>query len=78
MKEDKTHHTELETLPEQTALMPIRRQSFVLRVWVDSRGQMRGYLSDVRTGVRHPFKEPSELPPLLSSILKNIHESDDR
>jgi len=73
MKEDKTHHTELETLPEQTALMSIRRQSFVLRVWADSGGQMRGYLSDVRTGVRHPFKNPSELPSLLSTII-DVHE----
>jgi hypothetical protein len=41
----------------------------VLRVWLDdSSGEMRGYLSDVRTNIRRPFKKTSELSPLIRSM----------
>ena len=55
-----------------------RRRSFVLRVWIDdASGEMRGYLSDVRTHVRRPFKEVSDLPPLIHSLFDRFVERDD-
>ena len=62
MKDEKEHH------PTREVIVTSRR-SFVLRVWLDdTSGEMRGYLSDVRTNIRHPFKKTSELPPLIRSM----------
>jgi len=55
-----------------------RRRSFVLRVWIDdASGEMRGYLSDVRTNVRRPFREIADLPPLIHSLFDRLAERDD-
>ena len=69
MNEEREHHSTKNPASEEIEVALAPRRSFVLRVWIDgSSGEIRGYLSDVRTNVRHPFKKTSDLPPLIRSM----------
>jgi hypothetical protein len=69
MTERDEQHSAKSPASSSTDAASARLRSYVLRVWVDdSSGEMRGYLSDVRTNIRRPFKEASELPSLIRSL----------
>ena len=69
MKEEREHHSIQNPTSKNIKVASTPQRSFVLRVWLDdSSGEMRGYLSDVRTNIRRPFKKTSELPSLIRSM----------
>jgi hypothetical protein len=47
--------------------------SFVLRCWVNSQGQIRAHLVDVRTGIAHPVADLAELPTLTRRLIMAIY-----
>jgi len=49
--------------------------SFVLRCWLTANGHARGYLLDVRSGVKHPVPDLAELPDLVRSLISMLAES---
>jgi len=67
VEKSETRHPILNGATERAGTAPQRR-SFVLRVWLDASGELRGYLCDVRADVRLPFREPSEIATLVRSM----------
>ena len=49
--------------------------SFILRYWCTESGHTRGYLLDVRSGIRHPVPDLAELPELVRSLIATLAES---
>jgi hypothetical protein len=47
----------------------MNRRSFVVRVWLDEDGVMRGQISDPLTDWRRPFQEPAQLWAFMKSFL---------
>jgi len=43
--------------------------SFILRYWCTESGHTRGYLLDVRSGIRHPVPDLADLPDLVRSLI---------
>jgi len=77
MKTKRGQHPKKDLTRRQILIAPGHRRSFVLRIWIDDvSGEVRGYLSDVRTDARFPFKNPSELSSLINVAFNALEEDD--
>lgn len=77
MKTEREQHPKNDLTHKQILIAPGHRRSFVLRIWIDdASGEARGYLSDVRTDAKYPFKNPSELSSLISVAFDALEQDE--
>ncbi|HNT78021.1 MAG TPA: hypothetical protein PKH77_23655 [Anaerolineae bacterium] len=58
--------------PESPEAASTRYASFIVRCWQDGEARLRARLVDVNTGVSYPVANLSDLPALLSRLLRQM------